>query len=42
MAGSSAGAKQHAGQSRLDLASTNLDILQDLMPKLAARAPDAV
>ena len=42
MAGSSAGAKQHAGQSRLDLASTNLDILQDLMPKLVARAPDAV
>ena len=37
-----AGAKQHAGQSRLDLASTNVDILRDLMPKLVARAPDAV
>ncbi|MBG6054679.1 L-lactate dehydrogenase [Salinibacterium sp. CAN_S4] len=37
-----AGAKQHPGQSRLDLASTNVDILRDLMPKLVARAPDAV
>lgn len=38
----SAGAKQHPGQSRLDLAGTNVNILRDLLPKLVARAPDAV
>lgn len=37
-----AGAKQHPGQSRLDLVSTNVGILADLMPKLVERAPDAV
>lgn len=37
-----AGAKQHPGQSRLDLAATNVGILRDLMPKLVARAPQAV
>lgn len=37
-----AGAKQHPGQSRLDLAATNVGILRDLMPGLVERAPDAV
>ncbi len=37
-----AGAKQHPGQSRLELAATNVGILRDLMPKLVARAPQAV
>jgi L-lactate dehydrogenase len=37
-----AGAKQHPGQSRLDLAAINVGILKDLMPKLVERAPDAV
>lgn len=37
-----AGAKQHPGQSRLDLAATNVGILRDLMPQLVARAPQAV
>ena len=37
-----AGAKQHPGQSRLDLVGTNVGILTDLMPKLVERAPDAV
>lgn len=37
-----AGAKQHPGQSRLDLAATNVGILRDLMPELVARAPQAV
>jgi L-lactate dehydrogenase len=37
-----AGAKQHPGQSRLDLAATNVGILRELMPALVARAPDAV
>lgn len=37
-----AGAKQHPGQSRLDLAATNVGILRELMPELVARAPHAV
>jgi L-lactate dehydrogenase len=37
-----AGAKQHPGQTRLDLAAVNVDILRDLMPGLVERAPDAV
>ncbi len=37
-----AGAKQHPGQSRLDLATDNVAILRDLMPRLLDRAPDAV
>jgi len=37
-----AGAKQHPGQSRLDLAATNVGILRDLMPGLVERAPNAV
>ncbi len=37
-----AGAKQHPGQSRLDLAGVNVGILEKLMPELIDRAPDAV
>jgi L-lactate dehydrogenase len=37
-----AGAKQHPGQSRLDLAATNVEMLRSLMPDLVARAPEAV
>ena len=37
-----AGAKQRQGQSRLDLAGVNVGILNDLMPRLVERAPDAV
>ena len=37
-----AGAKQNPGQTRLDLAATNIRILEDLMPKLLEHAPDAV
>lgn len=37
-----AGAKQSPGQSRLDLAGTNVEILRNLMPQLVERAPDAV
>nr|WP_272905259.1 L-lactate dehydrogenase [Sediminivirga luteola] len=37
-----AGAKQKPGQTRLDLAATNVGILRELMPQLIARAPDAV
>lgn len=37
-----AGAKQNPGQSRLDLASTNVGILRDIMPALVERAPDSV
>ncbi len=37
-----AGAKQHPGQSRLDLAGVNVELLRDLMPKLVETAPDAV
>ena len=37
-----AGAKQKPGQSRLELAATNVAILKDLMPKLVHLAPDAI
>lgn len=37
-----AGAKQHPGQSRLDLAGINVGILRELMPELVSRAPGAV
>lgn len=37
-----AGAKQDPGQTRLDLAATNVQILRELMPQLLERAPDAV
>jgi len=37
-----AGAKQHPGQSRLDLAADNVAILRELMPRLLDRAPEAV
>lgn len=37
-----AGAKQHPGQSRLDLAAVNVELLRELMPRLVERAPQAV
>lgn len=37
-----AGAKQRPGQTRLDLAATNVRLLEKLMPVLVERAPDAV
>ncbi|GAA1155843.1 L-lactate dehydrogenase [Nesterenkonia sandarakina] len=37
-----AGAKQHPGQTRLDLAGTNVEILRGMLPQLLERAPDAV
>ncbi len=37
-----AGAKQEPGQTRLDLAATNVSLLEKLMPVLLERAPDAV
>ena len=37
-----AGAKQHPGQSRLDLAAVNVELLRDMMPRLVERAPNAV
>lgn len=37
-----AGARQHPGQSRLDMAGVNVEILRELMPKLVERAPDAI
>jgi L-lactate dehydrogenase len=37
-----AGAKQDPGQTRLDLAATNTEILSSLMPQLVERAPNAV
>jgi L-lactate dehydrogenase len=37
-----AGAKQEPGQTRLDLAATNVALLERLMPTLLERAPDAV
>lgn len=36
------GAKQEPGQTRLDLAATNAEILRSLMPQLLERAPDAI
>ncbi|GLI28731.1 L-lactate dehydrogenase [Agromyces rhizosphaerae] len=37
-----AGAKQRPGQTRLDLAGANINIMKSLMPQLLDRAPDAV
>lgn len=37
-----AGAKQHPGQSRLELAATNVKILKSLMPQLLEQAPNAI
>ncbi len=37
-----AGAKQKPGQSRLDLAATNVNILKSLMPQLLEQAPNAL
>lgn len=37
-----AGAKQHPGQSRMDLAAANTAICKDLIPKLQAVCPDAI
>lgn len=37
-----AGAKQQPGQTRLDLAATNVALLEKLMPTLLQRAPNAV
>lgn len=37
-----AGARQKPGQSRLDLAGTNVDILRALLPQLLEQAPDAI
>ena len=37
-----AGAKQESGQTRLDLAATNVAILNKLMPDLVRLAPDAI
>ncbi|KRE21125.1 L-lactate dehydrogenase [Agromyces sp. Soil535] len=37
-----AGAKQQPGQTRLELAGTNVRILEGLLPALLERAPDAV
>lgn len=37
-----AGAKQKPGQSRLDLAATNANILKSLMPQLLEQAPQAI
>ncbi len=37
-----AGAKQKPGQTRLDLASTNLEILKQLLPALLAHSPNAI
>mgnify|MGYP000496998736 CR=1 FL=1 len=37
-----AGAKQSPGQSRLDLAATNVAILETLMPQLVNLSPDAI
>ncbi len=37
-----AGAKQEPGQTRLDLAATNVALLEKLMPVLLEHAPDAV
>jgi L-lactate dehydrogenase len=37
-----AGAKQHRGQSRLDLAAANVAMVQTLTPRLVEQSPDAV
>ena len=37
-----AGAKQHPGQTRLELAGTNARIMRSMMPQLLEAAPDAI
>ncbi|WP_028709490.1 L-lactate dehydrogenase [Propionicicella superfundia] len=37
-----AGAKQRPGQTRLELAATNVNILSNLLPKLLEQAPNAI
>jgi L-lactate dehydrogenase len=37
-----AGAKQHPGQSRLELAATNVEIARALTPQLLEQSPDAI
>ena len=37
-----AGAKQKEGQTRLDLARVNTEILKDMMPRLVKVVPDAI
>jgi len=37
-----AGAKQRSGQTRMDLAATNVSVFQQLVPALVARSPDAL
>lgn len=37
-----AGARQKPGQTRLDLAGTNVDILSSLLPQLVEQAPNAI
>lgn len=37
-----AGAKQHPGQSRLDLAAVNVEMMKALVPALIERAPNAI
>ena len=37
-----AGAKQHPGQSRLELAATNVAMAQHLVPRLLEQSPDAI
>ncbi len=37
-----AGAKQRSGQSRMDLAAANVGIMRELIPKIAALAPQAI
>jgi L-lactate dehydrogenase len=37
-----AGSKQHAGQTRMDLAEANTSLVRDLLPGLVTVAPDAV
>ena len=37
-----AGAKQHPGQSRLNIAATNVTMAQELTPLLLERSPDAI
>ncbi len=37
-----AGAKQKPGQTRLDLASTNVEILKQLLPELLTQSPNAI
>ncbi|MEM7020544.1 MAG: L-lactate dehydrogenase, partial [Pseudomonadota bacterium] len=37
-----AGAKQHSGESRLDLTQKNVELFQKLIPQITASCPDAI